>query len=178
MKPKKNHSRRFTSRGSLLRSMGAGIAFGLAMIRPAGAGETDPTLLITRAVATETANGTLLRLDAIFPWNALIQSGYPLELLVWQAAGPPTFVRFELGGQAHVGSTPEVADGLTPSEVSPVRLEGRPDGSHALTHVQEGRLEAVLGAGFSGIPLGAQLVVIDEGTPFVSNPVAVIRGLP
>ncbi len=145
---------------------------------PTSAGETDPTLLITRAVATDTPNGTLVRIDAVFPWNALLQSGYPIRLVVWRAVGRPDFVRFDLAGGARSGSDSAVLDGLTTSEVLLFAGAGRPDPAHVLTHVEAGRLESVLGAGFAGVPLGAQLFVDDHGTPFVSNPISVTRGLP
>jgi|JI10StandDraft_1071094.scaffolds.fasta_scaffold122162_3 hypothetical protein len=154
-----------------------GLLIGLSD-QPSQAGETDPTLLIARAVASDTRSGTLIRIDATFPWNALIQSGYPLKLVVWRRAGTPDFVELDLVGSARSGSNPAVIDGLETAEVGPFSTSGQSNPAHALTLVDDGRIEAVLGAEFVGAPLGAQLYVIDHGTPFVSNPIDVGRGLP
>ncbi|MBK7951875.1 MAG: hypothetical protein IPK00_24740 [Deltaproteobacteria bacterium] len=141
-------------------------------------GETDPTLLIVRAVASDTPNGTLVRVDGQFPWNALLQSGYPLELVVWRTTGQIEFVAFDLAGAARSGTHGALVDGLSTSEVATFAAQGQPDSGPVLTHVENGRLEAVLDARFAGAPLAAQLYVIDHGTPFVSNPAPITRGLP
>ena len=50
---------------------------------PTAASITDPSLYLTRAVEVQGANGRLVRIDGSFPWNALLQSGYPIQIVFW-----------------------------------------------------------------------------------------------
>ncbi|HPG25260.1 MAG: hypothetical protein H6748_06090 [Spirochaetaceae bacterium] len=167
-------------RGRRVRAAGAALLIAAAAIRlvlagPAGAGETDPTLVLWRGVAVETPSGTLVRVEGEFPWNALLQSGFPLQLVVWSSEGAADFVRFELDGDAFVGLDPAIVDGLSPIESAAIETAGAAAPAQALDHVGPGRLEARLSAPFVGRALSAQLFVIDGTTPFVSNPIALER---
>jgi len=140
---------------------------------------TDPPLFLARAVAQDTANGTLIRVEGELPWEGLLQSEYPLALVVWATEGAPEFVRFQLSGQAFTGISTEVVDGLTtPAEAIAFAALGAVDGAQRLTHIGPGRLDAVITLPFASGPIAAQLFVIDPrdgGTPFMSNPIAVER---
>lgn len=167
--------RRKRLRGS---AIAAAMAICAALGGSARAGETSPVLAIYRAKATDTASGTLVRIEGTFPWNAVIQSAFPIKLVVWKTVGSTEFVRFDLDGSAYRGTNPSLADGLGPNEVVPLLNLGQIDPVQSLTHVDQGYLEVVLGSEFQGAPLGAQLFVVDRGVPFVSNPIAVSRGAP
>ena len=167
--------RRKRVRGSVI---AAALAICAALGSPARAGETSPVLAIYRALATDTASGTLVRIEGTYPWNAVIQSAFPIKLVVWKTVGSADFVRFDLDGTGHRGTDPSLADGLGTNEVVPLLNLGQIDPLHSLTHVGQGYLEVVLGSEFQGVPLGAQLFVVDRGVPFVSNPITVSRGAP
>ena len=132
----------------------------------------DPTLALYRGQQVEGAAGTTVRVDGVFPWNALLQSGYPLELVLWPADGVGEFLRIGLDGSVHRGDAAYVIDGLTPAEAVLLSSLGESDRAHGLAYVAEGRLDVRVTGAFAGRPLEAQLIVIDEGTPFVSNTIA------
>lgn len=152
---------------------------GLAILIGAGllshtavASMTDPTLFLSRAVEFQGANSRLVRIEGVFPWEALLQSGYPLQLVIWTNAANPDFVRFDLHGNAVTGVTATLEGGLTPAEATGLFAIGEASNLQHLVHVGPGRIEAQLGAPFMTAPLRAQIFVVDNGTTFVSNPIS------
>jgi hypothetical protein len=161
---------RVGERGCQLLALLLALALGLLITgSTATAGETDPTLALYDGRQAPGISGTMLRVEGVFPWNALLQSGYPLELVLWAADGGGDFLRVRLDGEMRRGRAPFVVDGLTPGEAVSLASIGAADGGHRLTYVAEGRIDLLVTGVFAGRPLAAQLVVLDEGTPFVSN---------
>ena len=78
---------------------------------PTAASMTDPTLYLSRAVEVQGVNGRLVRIEGSFPWNALLQSGYPMQIVFWNDANHSDFVRFDMSGNAFTGVTAAVAGG-------------------------------------------------------------------
>lgn len=144
---------------------------------PTAASITDPVLYLSRAVEFQGANGRLVRIDGSFPWNALLQSGYPVQIVIWNEVNGSDFVRFDLSGDAFTGVSETVESGLTPAEATALLDVGMPvdetSGDLRLVHVSPGRIEALLSGPFATAPLAAQLFVVDGTTTFVSNPISV-----
>ena len=137
------------------------------------ASQTDPTLFISHAVDFDGSHGRLVRIEGEFPWNALLQSGYPVQIVIWNEANDSDFVRFDLSGNAVTGNSSIVGGGLTPSEATSLSTIGVPDLTQELAYVGPGRIEARLSGSFVAVPLAAQIFVIDGGTTFVSNPISI-----
>ncbi|HEB90250.1 MAG TPA: hypothetical protein ENI85_11820 [Deltaproteobacteria bacterium] len=137
------------------------------------ASQTDPTLFLSRAVSFAGNHGRLVRIDGLFPWNALLQSGYPVQVVIWNAENDSDFVRFDLAGNAVAGTTSSVEGGLTPAEATSLAAVGTPDPAQTLSHVGPGRIDARLTGALADVPLSVQIFVIDGGTTFVSNPIPV-----
>lgn len=144
---------------------------------PTAASITDPVLYLSRALEFQGGNGRLVRIDGSFPWNALLQSGYPVQLVFWNDANGSDFVRFDLSGNAFIGVSGAVESGLTPAEATALLPVGTPVGEASsglrLVYVGPGRIEALLSGPFATAPLAAQLFVVDGTTTYVSNPISV-----
>jgi hypothetical protein len=144
---------------------------------PTAASITHPELYLSRAVEFQGANGRLVRLDGSFPWNALLQSGYPVQVVIWNDVNGSDFVRFDLSGNAFTGVAAAVESGLTPAEATALLPVGVPVGESnselRLVYVGPGRIEALLSGPFATAPLAAQLFVVDGTKTFVSNPISV-----
>ena len=153
--------------------IGLAVLIGAGLLsRTADASMTDPTLFLSRAVEFEGTSNRLVRIEGEFPWEALLQSGYPLQLVIWTNAVNPDFVRFDLHGNAVTGVTATLEGGLTPAEAAGLFAIGEASDLQHLIHVGPGRIEARLGAPFMTAPLRAQIFVLDNGTIFVSNPIS------
>ncbi len=55
----------------------------LLLASPTAASITDPLLYLSRANEFQGVNGRLIRIEGSFPWNALLQSGYPIQIVFW-----------------------------------------------------------------------------------------------
>jgi len=135
----------------------------------AHAGQTDPTLMIHRALHADIAGATVVRVEASFPWVALLQSGYPVEIVVWATEGHPDFTRVQLTGDSVSGAASFVQDGLSPAEIGPLHSASSAPAANTISHVSEGRIDVQVRPPLAGRALALQLVVVDDGTPFVSN---------
>jgi len=149
----------------------------LLLASPTAASITDPVLYLSRATDFQGVNGRLIRIEGSFPWNALLQSGYPIQIVFWNDENDSEFVRFDLSGNAFTGVAEAFEGGLTPAEATALLSLGVPVGETnndlRLVHVGRGRIEALLSGPFATGPLAAQLFVLDGTTTFVSNPISV-----
>jgi hypothetical protein len=140
-------------------------ALGAASAR---ATQTDPVLVVARARASAGATGTLVELDARFPQADLVQRAVPVQVVLLDGTGG--FVRFPLGGTPVVGILPALADGLDADDVAGLLSAGAPLADARLLRLAARRIEVWLPAGAPVAPVAAQLVLVYEGDPILSNP--------
>jgi len=160
------YSQRPSARGVLIASVIAALA---CISDAAHAGQTDPTLMIHRALHADGGGATVIRVEASFPWAALLQSGYPVEVVVWATEGHPDFTRIQLTGDSVSGAASFVQDGLSPAEINALHSASSTAAANTISHVSKGRIDVQVRSPLAGRALALQLVVVDDGTPFVSN---------
>jgi len=142
----------------------ASVIAALACISDAAhAGQTDPTLMIHRALHADGGGATVIRVEASFPWAALLQSGYPVEVVVWATEGHPDFTRIQLTGDSVSGAASFVQDGLSPAEINALHSASSTAAANTISHVSKGRIDVQVRSPLAGRALALQLVVVDAG---------------
>lgn len=159
----------------------ASVAFLALLACPAilHAGPTDPTLVISSALAAGAPNRIVL-VRGIFPGSDLVQNPYPLQCLVHSLVDGTAYVRFAIADQAYTGSDAALADGLDAADVPGLLAAGTvaPDGQ--VIGLRPDRLDVVLPASFPAGPAEVQFFVLEPGdtVPVLSNPFPVQVPLP
>jgi hypothetical protein len=162
------------------RSLAIAILAVVAVCAPnprARATQTDPVLVITRALGVATAGGTLVQLDATFPADDMLQQDVPVQILVRDlASGGTQYVRVALGGTVVSGVASGLADGLDPVDVPALLASGTPLAGARVLYVAPGRVEFVLPPGISAASAEVQIFLVYEGDPLLSNPAPLLDG--
>lgn len=140
---------------------------------PARATPTDPTLALTAATCVTGTALRVLRVDGSFHAQDLVQIAYPLQLLVHVGA---SYVRFDLVSGTRTGLAPALADGLSADEAVALLGAGSPAPDGRILFLGAGRLEVALPESFPSGAAEAQLFVVDEGEPVLSNALSVAIG--
>lgn len=130
---------------------------------------TDPTLALRTAVVEVGATTRAVRLTGEFPADDLVQLPYPLQILIHEAGGAQ-YVRYDLAGAAFNGLADGLADGLDPQDALALLAEGAPSPDARVLFLGTGRIELLLPASFPSGPAVAQMFVLDQGQPILSNP--------
>ena len=152
---------------------------GLLALSPASAaaGPTDPTLVISDAFGTQGAL-RVLAIVGTFPSDDLVQSAYPLQLLVRSQTDGVSYVRFGLSDRGYVGMEPALADGLDASDVPGLLAAGTPDTAAVVVGLDPTRVTVVLPPGFPAGSVEVQFFVLEPGetVPVLSNAFLVTLG--
>ena len=146
-----------------------GIVF--ASVR-AGAISTDPTLILTRAIADVGASERIVRLEGVLPAEDLVQLPFPLHVLVRETQLGTDYVRYDLSSGAVSGSSPALLDGLDSGDVAALVLEGSASPDARVVLLARDRIELRLPDAFPWGSAEAILFIIHEGTPILSNPIS------
>jgi hypothetical protein len=150
----------------------AGLAAAALLVAGAAlASPTDPVLVLDAVRSAAGSGAAWVRVDGELPGDDLVQIPYPLQLVVYESAPNPRFVRFDLGVGVVAGQSALLADGLDPAEAAALLAAGAPAADGALLHVGSGRIEVLLPAGFPAGAASVQLFVLDDGEAIVSNAV-------
>jgi len=143
----------------------------------ARATQTDPVLVIARALGVAATGGTLVQLDATFPADDMLQQDVPVQILVRDlTSGGTHYVRVALGGTAVSGVDPALADGLDAADVPALLASGTPLVGARVLYVAPGRIEFVLPPGISVASVEVQIFLVYEGDPLLSNPAPLLDG--
>lgn len=150
-----------------------------APVAPARATQTDPVLVVVRALRADAAGGALVQIDAEFPSPDLVQRPIGLEVLVRDLAGDGTsHARFPLGGTPVSGVSAALADGLDPEDVAVLQASGTPLAGARVLHLGERRIDLWLPASFAPAAAEVQLFIVYEGDPLLSNPLPLEESAP
>jgi len=120
------------------------IALLLGSTRVAHAGATSPTLIVSAASATATDGARVVMLAGAFDFPNAIQTGYPLQLVVFQGT---RFVRYPVASPAVSGESALLADGA----------------------LDEADLPAILAAG-TAAPAGVRIITFTAGEARLALP--------
>jgi hypothetical protein len=131
---------------------------------------TDPDLALTHVVCSSGENVRVVRLEGHFPADDLVQLAYPLQVLIREIGPGTRYVRYDLSATAVRGDAPELADGLDPSEVADLLAQGNPAPKAVVAFMGVGRLDLVLPGSLPAGPAEAQLFVLENADPVLSNP--------
>jgi len=141
----------------------------------ARATQTDPVLIITRALGVAATGATLVQLDATFPADDMLQQQVPVQVVVRDlASGGSHYARFALGGAAVSGVDPALANGLDPGDVATLLASGTPLAGARVLYVAPGRVEFVLPSDFPIAAAEVQIVLVYQGDPLLSNPAPLV----
>ena len=141
----------------------------------ARATQTDPVLVITRALAVAATGGTMVQLDANYPADDMLQQPVPVQVLVRDLAGGGShYARIALGGTAVSGVDPALADGLDPGDVEALLASGTPLAGARVLYVAPGRVEFVLPSDFPIAVAEVQIFLVYNGDPLLSNPAPLV----
>ena len=136
--------------------------------RPAGAAITAVDLSLSSVRAFSGANAVLLRYEGGVLGSALVQTDYPLHLVVVER-GSGDYVRFAVSSGAVSGTAPQLVDGATAEESQALLAEGEPLAGAELTFVGDGRIDVRLPAGVLSGSLDGFAFALYEGEALVSN---------
>lgn len=148
-----------------------------ALAATARATQTDPVLVVLRALRVDAAAGVLVQIDAAFPSADLVQRAVPVQVVLRDLAGGGTqYVRFALGGPVVSGDAAALADGLDPADVAGLLASGTPLAGARVLHLGAERIDLWL----PDVPAAAvvQLFLVYEGDPILSNPAPVEASAP
>ncbi len=164
---------------SIVRCIAGAILTALFMSTQSWAGPTDPAL----AVASATVSGGSSRvvvLRGIFPSDDLVQTGYPLQLLVRSLGNGTSYLRFDLGLQVLEGNEASLVDGLDAADVPGLLASGTPNPFARVIGLGPRRLDILLPASFPSGAAEVQLFVLEPGdtVPVLSNPFTIQVPLP
>ncbi len=159
---------------SLARRCGipAVLLLALAVSFPAGAISTDPVLILTRVTADVGAASRIVRLEGVLPAEDLVQLPFPLHVLIRETQLGTGYVRYDLSNGAVSGSSATLLDGLDPSDVAALVLEGSPAPDARVVLLARERIEVLLPGAFPSGSAEAILFTIHEGETILSNPVS------
>lgn len=157
---------------ALVRAAGV-IAAGWALAisadrRPAGAAITAVELSLRSVRAFSGANALLVRYEGGVLASALVQTDYPLHLVVVERGGG-RYVRFAVASGAVSGTAAQLVDGATSEESLALLAEGEPLPGARLIFVGDGRIDVLLPASVLSGSLDAFAFALYEGTALVSN---------
>ena len=151
------------------RVLAAGVALAVAADRRlAGAAITAVDLSLTSVRAFSGANALLLRYEGGVLGTALVQTDYPLHLVVVERGGG-RYVRFAVSSGAVSGTAPQLVDGATSGESLALLAEGEPLPGAELIFVGDGRIDVLLPADVLSGSLDAFAFALYEGAALVSN---------
>ncbi|HZR84171.1 MAG TPA: hypothetical protein VFD92_23945 [Candidatus Binatia bacterium] len=174
---KKVNRNRYARPGGGRRIAAAVLAIALAVVGAtarARAAGTSPVLLLTAGDAfSDDAGARLVTASGAFNFDDLVQFSFPaVGLLVVQGA---RFARYEVSGEVVEGSSPLVADGITPAELPTLLGIGSAAASPVrLVHADRGEVSVVLPADFSAGAASIVLYAHHETEYFVSNAIPVV----
>jgi hypothetical protein len=146
----------------------AGLLLAAAERRPAGAAITAVELSLTSVRAFSGENALLVRYEGGLLGRALVQTDYPLHLVVVEHGGGD-YVRFAVASGAVRGTAPQLVDGATSEESLALLAEGEPLPGAELIFVGDGRVDVRLPQGVLSGSLDAFAFALYEGAALVSN---------
>lgn len=151
----------------------AALCFAAAASPPtAGAGSTDPVLVIGEAVAGGGSPSRIVELLGAWGFDDILQISYPLNIVVSQGT---SFVRYPVGGAAVAGTFAGLSDGLAAGEIAALQSAGSPAANASIlrlnTHEMSLALPATFGAG--DVDVVMYVTIPGEGT-FLSNSAAAV----
>ena len=153
---------------------GAMLAGLLALVpgRPARAGFTTPTLVLTEASVAEADGARVATFDAAFDFPNAVQTGYRVSLVVYQGT---RFVRFPVSGQVMEGTSAILSDGLlADTEVSALFASGSPTATARILQIERDRIAVSLPPDFAAGAASAVLATMPSEGAAVSNTIGLV----
>ncbi len=133
------------------RTLGLVVALLGAMAAPGWAGPTDPTLLLSEALASQ-GSSRLVIVRGVFPGDDLLQVAYPLQLLVSSDVDGVSYVRYALAQGGFSGTDAALSDGLDPADVAGLIGAGTPAPEALIASIDVSSISVLLPSAFPAGP--------------------------
>lgn len=155
------------------------VGLAICCVGPAWSAATDPTLALTEGLMA-TGSTRLVRVRGVFPADDLVQTDYPLQLLVRSLADGTSYVRYDLVAQTLTGSDPALADGLDAVDVPGLLASGVASSDGLVAFIGARQIDVILPASFPPGSIEAQLFVLspNETVAIVSNALTIEGATP